>query len=136
MFRNTALKAASFKPTNPLSVVKGTIRNASRSASSLNVAYKRDRGAEDALSEKHDSQAKLSEEEVRRFVVGLSTMLWDGKLRPSTSREQVILHFVGQNHGNSKAKNQAANQVNDILAKMAKVIKRKHNDTSVLEWIY
>lgn len=85
---------------------------------------------------KRNSQVNLSEEEVRRFVVGLSTMLQDGKLRPSTSREQVVLHFVGQNYDNIKVKNQVANQVSDILAKKTKVIKRKHDKTSVLEWIY
>ncbi|KAL9558148.1 hypothetical protein MBANPS3_001054 [Mucor bainieri] len=136
MFRNTALKAASFKPTTPLPVAKGAVAITSRSASSLNLAYKRDQDVQEVWTEKHNIQAKLSEEEVRRFVVGLSTMLQDGKLRPSTSREQVILHFVGRNYDSLKVRHQVANQVDDILAKKTKVIKRKHDNTSVLEWIY
>ncbi|KAL7309960.1 hypothetical protein PS15m_010775 [Mucor circinelloides] len=136
MIKNTALKAASFKPTNPLQAVKGAIATPSRSASSLNVAYKRDQDSANAWTTKRNSQVNLSEEEVRRFVVGLSTMLQDGKLRPSTSREQVVSHFVGQNYDNIKVKNQVATQVSDILAKKTKVIKGKHDKTSVLEWIY
>ncbi|KAL0142918.1 hypothetical protein V8B55DRAFT_1432167 [Mucor lusitanicus] len=136
MFRNTAQKVTLFKPTNPLPFVKGAIAIPSRSASSLNVAYKRDQNAEEIWSGKRASQAKLSEEEVRRFVVGLSTMLQDGKLRPPTSREQVISHFAGQNYDKVQVKHQVANQVDDILSKKTKVIKRKHDNTSVLEWIY
>lgn len=102
----------------------------------MNAAYKRDQDSKEIWSDKYNTQVKLSEEKVRRFVVGLSTMLQDGKLRPPTSRDQVVSHFVGQGYDNLKVKNQVANQVDDILAKRTKVIKRKHDNTSVLEWIY
>ncbi|CEP20164.1 hypothetical protein [Parasitella parasitica] len=135
MLRNVVIRTCSFRPTSSLPIIKVVSSTATpiRFASSLSSAPKNNQVvATNVWSLERKSNLGVSEEEVRRFVVGLSSMLQDGKLKPSTSREQVIQYFSAQKHANK----QVDDKVNEILAKKTKIIKSKHDDTSVLEWIY
>lgn len=71
-----------------------------------------------------------TEEDIRRYVVGLSRMS-QGFLKPATSFEEVVLHFVAER----KNKSGVTEKVKEVLERKAHMIQNKLGD-SVVEWNY